>query len=38
MKTERVGNERDQRDVEFTITLLGCTVIKAKSPRRERRL
>lgn len=28
--------EGDQRHVEFTITLLGCTVIKAKCPRRER--
>lgn len=34
MKTER--GEGDQRHVEFTITLLGCTVIKEKSPRRER--
>ncbi len=38
MKTERERNEGDQRHVEFTITLLGCTVIKAKSPWRERRL
>lgn len=38
MKTERERNEGDQRHVEFTNTLLGCTVIKAKSPWRERRL
>lgn len=37
---EREGErkEGDQRHVEFTITLLGCSVIKEKSPWRERRL
>lgn len=34
IKTKR--GEGDQRHTEFTITLLGCTVIKAKSPLRER--
>lgn len=38
MKTGRERNKWDQRHVEFTITLLGCTVIKARSPWRERRL
>lgn len=38
MKTEAERNERDQRREEFTITLLGCTVIKAKAPRRAGRL
>lgn len=38
MKTEAERNERDQRRAEFTITLLGCTVIKAKAPRRAGRL
>lgn len=38
MKTESERNEGEQRHVEFTITLLGCTVIKEKSPWRERRL
>lgn len=38
IKTQKERNEGDQRHVEFTITLLDCTVIKARSPRRERRL
>lgn len=38
MKTEAERKERDQRHVEFTITLLGCTVIKEPGPRRGRRL
>lgn len=37
-KEKTARGEGDQRHVEFTITLLGCTVIKAKSPGRERRL
>ncbi|CAJ1081799.1 Hypothetical predicted protein [Xyrichtys novacula] len=38
MKTERGSSEGNQRHVEFSITLLGCTVIKARLPWRERRL
>lgn len=38
MKTEAERNGGDQRHVEFTITLLGCTVIKERSPQRGRRL
>lgn len=38
MKTEAEKNGGDQRHVEFTITLLGCTVIKERSPQRARRL
>lgn len=38
MKTEAERNGGDQRHVEFTITLLGCAVIKAGSPQRGRRL
>lgn len=38
MKTEAERNGGDQRHVEFTITLLGCTVIKERSPQRVRRL
>lgn len=38
MKTEGERNEEDQRHVEFTITLLGCAVIKEKGPWRARRL
>lgn len=38
MKTEAQRNGGDQRHVEFTITLLGCAVIKERSPQRARRL
>lgn len=38
MKTEAERKERDQRRLEFTITLLGCTVIKEPGPRRAERL
>lgn len=38
MKTEAERNGGDQRHVEFTITLPGCTVIKERSPQRGRRL
>lgn len=38
MNSQAERNEGDQRHVEFTITLLGCTVIKDKSPQRARRL
>lgn len=35
---DRRSREGEQRHVGFTITLLGCTVIKARSPRRGGRL